>query len=199
MRTGSAAALLNWRRVIPASCWSLSGSASDLESRKRRSISCVKPRKWRLDGAQIPYSAAVSYYFEHRYAKSRRSLDKALKLDPKSSKAFFLYAGTLVNEGRNHDAEMYFRRAIAVEPSNARFRLHLGTALLRNKQRGEVRHSFEDALGLNSHYGLAHYELGKVRLQANELKSAREELEAAVRTSRIWRRRITNCHEFAQH
>lgn len=131
--------------------------------------------------AQIPYSAAVSYYFERRYAESRRSLDEALNLDPKWSKALFLYGVTLVNEGHNHDAELYFRRAIAVEPWNARFHLHLGTALLRNNQRGEARRAFEDALGLNSHYGLAHYELGKVRLQANELKSAREELEAAVR------------------
>jgi tetratricopeptide (TPR) repeat protein len=95
-----------------------------------REASLLAPR-W----AEPHYSAGVSYYFERRYAEARRSLDRALELDPRSARSLFLYAATLVNEGQNRQGEGYLRRAIALEPSSARFEYHLGALLVRDLNR----------------------------------------------------------------
>jgi Tfp pilus assembly protein PilF len=144
-----------------------------------------------LDNAskQVPdwpdpyYSAAVSYYFERRYAEARQSLDRALKLDPRSARSLFLYGVTLVNEGKDREAEDYLRRAIAKEPNNARFRFHLGAALLRDNQPVEAQKEFEKSIQLRSDYGPPHYQLGKLLVDRNPV-TARLELEDAVRCDR---------------
>jgi superkiller protein 3 len=126
------------------------------------------------------YSAAVSYYFERRYAEAHQSLNRALKLEPRSARTLFLYGVTLVNEGRNREAEDYLRRAIAKEPNNARFRFHLGAALLRDNQPVEARKEFEKSIQLRSDYAPPHYQLGKLLVDRDPV-TARVELEDAVR------------------
>jgi superkiller protein 3 len=127
------------------------------------------------------YSAAVSYYFERRYAEAQRSLDRALELDPKSVRALFLYAASLVNEGKNRQAVEFLRRAIGLEPDNARFYYHLGALRLRDDRWSEAREAFEKAAHLKPDYALPHYQLGKLLLRSNHPQGAVRELETAVR------------------
>jgi Flp pilus assembly protein TadD len=82
--------------------------------------------------AEPYYCMAVSYYFERRYDDARRALNESLQRSPNSSRSLFLFAVTLINQGKNREAEAYLRRAIAIQPDNARYRVHLGAALLRD-------------------------------------------------------------------
>jgi tetratricopeptide (TPR) repeat protein len=127
------------------------------------------------------YSLGVSYYFERRYADARRALDRALERDPRSARAMFLYAATLVNESKNRAGEEYLRRAITIEPANARFFYLLGALRLRDNRPSEAREALEEALRLKPDYAPPHYQLGKLRIRSHQPEAAVRELEEAVR------------------
>jgi len=126
------------------------------------------------------YSAGVSYYLLRHYEDARRSLDRALELDPGSARSLFLYAASLVNEGKNREAEEYLRRAIYLEPANARFHYHLGALLLRDNRPAEAQRDFEEAVRLKPDFALPHYQLGKLLVRSNHPDLAPRELETAV-------------------
>jgi tetratricopeptide (TPR) repeat protein len=127
------------------------------------------------------YSAGVSYYLQRRYAEARSSLEKALELDPRSTRALFLYAATLVNEGKNREGEEYMRRAITLEPSNARFQYHLGALLLRDNRPLEARQALDRSIQLKPDFAPPHYQLGKLLARVGQPELAARELETAVR------------------
>jgi tetratricopeptide (TPR) repeat protein len=131
--------------------------------------------------AEPYYSEGVSYYLMRRYAEARQSLQRALECDPHSARSFFLYAATLVNEGKNREGEKYLHQALALEPRNARFEYHLGVLLLRDNRLGEAQEAFKKALELNPAYGAARYQLGKLMVRQNQPAAAVQELEAAIR------------------
>src|SRR5439155_12141499 len=58
-----------------------------------RQVNRIQPQ-W----AEPYYSAGVGYYLLRRYGDARRSLERALELDPRSERALFLYGATLANE-----------------------------------------------------------------------------------------------------
>ena len=126
------------------------------------------------------YSQGVSYYLQRRYADARRSLARALELDPYSVRALFLKSACLVNEGKNREAEEVLRRALALEPANARFHYHLGALLLRDNRPDESQREFEEAIRLKPDYAPPHYQLGKLLVRSNQPERAVRELEAAV-------------------
>ena len=66
-------------------------------------------------------------------------MDKALQREPKCARCLFLYAVTLVNEGRNREGEDTLRRAMVFDPTNARYAYHLGVALLRDNRPKEAK------------------------------------------------------------
>ncbi len=71
-------------------------------------------------------------------------------------------AVTLVSQGRSGEAEQFFRRAIALQPENARFHCQLGLLLARQNQNAQAEASFRKAIELAPSYALSHYELGKL-------------------------------------
>jgi len=141
-----------------------------------RQVNRIQPQ-W----AEPYYSAGVGYYLLRRYGDARRSLERALELDPRSERALFLYGATLANEGNNSQGEEYLLRAIALDPANARFYYHLGAMRLRDNKPEEARQAFEKAIQLKSDFALPHYQLGKLLERANALETAAKELETAVR------------------
>jgi tetratricopeptide (TPR) repeat protein len=129
------------------------------------------------DWAEPYFSTAVSYYFEHRYEDSRNALNESLKRNPDSPRSLFLFAVTLINQGNNAEARKYLQRAIAIEPDNARFWLHLGTTRLDDP--AAAQQDFLKAVSLKPDYALPHYELGKL-LAHSHSQAALEELEKAI-------------------
>jgi len=126
------------------------------------------------------YSQAVSYYIERRYADAQQSLDQALRLDPHSVRALFLYGVIQVNVGNNRMAEEYLERAISLDPSNATFHFHLGTAYLRENRTTEAQQSFETAIQLRPDYALPHYQLAKLLMKQGRNNDAEQELRKAI-------------------
>lgn len=73
----------------------------------------------------------------------------AVRKVPDSSWARANLGSTLMRLGRDADAEVELRQAVALEPSDARPRSLLGFALLRQGRLGEARAALEEALRLD--------------------------------------------------
>ncbi len=84
------------------------------------------------------------------------------------------------NEGKPQESERYLRRAIALQPDNARFHCHMGILLMRENHNAEAEESFKKAVQLKPGYALPHYELGKLWVYAQRWKEAKDELERAI-------------------
>lgn len=126
------------------------------------------------------YLAGISYYFLRHYAQARESLARAFDLNARSAATVFVEALAWAGEGNYQEAEMCLRRAISLQPANARFHCHLGILLLRRNDPANAVKSFIKAIELKPEYALSHYELGKVRAQIKQWKEAGEELEKAI-------------------
>jgi len=85
-----------------------------------------------------------------------------------------------VNQGKSREGEVYLRRALALEPSNARFHYHLGALLLRDNRPAEAQKAFEEAVRLKYDFAPPHYQLGKLLVRSNHPGPAAQELETAV-------------------
>ena len=86
----------------------------------------------------------------------------------------------MASQERVAEAEQSIRRAIALQPKNARFHCHLGILLMRKSDYASAEESFRKAVALAPEYGLSHYELGKILARSNQLNAAAEELNQAV-------------------
>jgi tetratricopeptide (TPR) repeat protein len=126
------------------------------------------------------YLAGISLYFIRRYTEAGENLARAVELNPKSARALFMEAATLVNQGKHDEAEQCLRRAIALQPKNARFHCHLGILLVRENRDAEAEPSFQKAIELAPNNGLSHYELGKLLVRSKQWSAAAEELQQAV-------------------
>jgi tetratricopeptide (TPR) repeat protein len=133
------------------------------------------------DWAEPYYSAGVTLYLLHRYADARKSLDRALELEPRSVRCLFLYSAALANQGQNREGEEVLLRAIALDPANARLYYHLGAIRLRDNRAAEAEEAFQKAIQLKPDYAPPHYQLGKLLARADKPEEAVQELEAAVK------------------
>ena len=87
----------------------------------------------------------------------------------------------LVNLGKMDDAETSLRRAVALQPGNARLNCHLGILLERRDRNAEAERFFRKAIQLKPEYALSHYELGKLLASSSHLRPATLQLEQAIR------------------
>jgi tetratricopeptide (TPR) repeat protein len=71
------------------------------------------------------YLGGVSAYFIRHYAEASQLLARAIELNASSTKALFLQGIALASQEKVPEAERLIRRAIALQPKNARFHCHL--------------------------------------------------------------------------
>jgi len=126
------------------------------------------------------YLAGISSYLLRHYADARDKLTHAFELNPQSSKAVFMAALASAGEGKTQQAEGYLRRAIALQPDNARFHCHLGILLMRLNDYARAEASLRKAVQLKPEYALPHYELGKLSAYAKRWDDARQAFEATI-------------------
>jgi tetratricopeptide (TPR) repeat protein len=112
--------------------------------------------------------------------EARRSLEEAVRLDPKNP--YYNYAlGAVTTQGRTpSEAVPYFEKYIASKPEDPRGRFALGAAYFyganygaARKELGAVKERRETAAG-------AHYFLGRIAKQEENLAEAESEFEQAV-------------------
>lgn len=105
-----------------------------------------------LCGQVIPANPILGALSYGRRAK--QELDKAIELDPKSSRAFVAhgvgnYYLPASFGGGPDNAIKDFRRAIELDPKNAEAYLWLGLALRKNHQDAQAREAFEKSLQID--------------------------------------------------
>ena len=126
------------------------------------------------------YLAGISYYFLRHYTEARKSLERAIEVNPKSATAIFMAALASGNEGQPQAAERYLRRAIALQPDNARFHCHLGILLMRLNEYAKAEEALKRSAQLKPDYALPHYELGKLRVNSKQWKEAGQQFESTI-------------------
>lgn len=110
-------------------------------------------------------------------APARASLERALELRPKDSKALGLLGQAQYRLGRFEDAAEAYGRLVDENPVEPSARVNLGLASLKAKRHAEAVKQFEVALDLNPGHRKAMGYLGLAYLEAGDLVQAREWFE----------------------
>jgi protein O-GlcNAc transferase len=85
-----------------------------------------------------------------------------------------------VNASNTRDGEEYLRRAIELEPNNARFYYHLGALYLRINKPSAAEIAFRKAVELKPDYVVPHYQIGRILSDAGHAEDAAREFESAL-------------------
>jgi Flp pilus assembly protein TadD len=144
-----------------------------------------------LDGAKVLLSVDAhagnetlvgsSYVRLGRPAEALPHLQRALRLDPKSSNAANFLAGALLALGRSAEAVAQFRQATALAPRDEHLRFNLARALQAQGDRAGAIRELQRALGLNRDFADAHLELGVLLFEDGRLREAISHLLEATR------------------
>jgi len=128
-------------------------------------------------------------YFQTKLQLNRdavRSYARALQLDPASSEASVGLGTAQFSAGLEDEAIRTLEKGLAQFPEDATHYQALGVVLLRVSEAGRdtktrARSLFEKALRIDNTLPEAHYELGAMALQANDIRSAEDHLLTAER------------------
>jgi uncharacterized protein (AIM24 family) len=107
-------------------------------------------------------------------APARASLERALELRPRDSKALGLLGQAHYRLGRFEDAAEAYGRLVDENPVEATARVNLGLASLKAKRHGEAVKQLEVALDLSPGHKKAMGYLGLARLEQGDFVRARE-------------------------
>ena len=82
---------------------------------------------------------------------------------------------------RYDEAEKAFQKELEINPSDETAKYHLALTLIERKVRtDEAIKYLNEAIALRSDYADAHYQLGKIYLEKNDIAKAVEHLETAA-------------------
>ena len=123
---------------------------------------------------------AESEYDSLLYGTARDDLQRALALDPSSYQAHLLLANALFKLDRAEDAIAEYRRAIELSPAQPRTYYQLALALDAKQDQSGAEEQLKQALAIDSHYGPALIEMGKILIGRNLPADAVAPLSVAV-------------------
>ena len=132
---------------------------------------------------------AAEYIGSGNLDAAKRNLDEALATDPKSVEANNMMGVLLQQEGSPSNmllAETYFKRAVAIDPSNALSRNNYGVYLNGRKRYNEAIVQLKVAgatLGYNGR-AAALENLGRTYVQVNDLVNAEKAFKQALQANR---------------
>jgi len=132
------------------------------------------------DNAEYLTRLGSSYVDLGRTAEGMSTLERALRLDPRSSRAHNEMGGALLRLNRPGDAVAEFRQAAALAPRDAKMHYNFGKALQAAHLDNEAGPAFERALALDPGLAEAHDELGAWLFARGRLREALVHLQRAV-------------------
>jgi Flp pilus assembly protein TadD/mono/diheme cytochrome c family protein len=121
-----------------------------------------------------------SYVDVGRVAEGIVCLERALRIDPRSSRAHNEMGGALLRAGRLADAVASFKRATSFAPGDARLHYNLGKAQNAAGAAADAAKSFDRAIALDAGLAEAHDELGVLLFARGQLREALGHLQRAV-------------------
>lgn len=114
-------------------------------------------------------------------ASASEALDHLLSIDPNNGEALRTYGNLAYNERDFTKAESYFRRYLAIDPSDPGVGTDLGTTLLFQGKKAEAAKIYRDVIARNPEFVSAHFNLalalhadGNRDEAISELKTARK-------------------------
>ncbi len=138
--------------------------------------------KARPDVPKLWVGIGLSYYLASKLDQAEKALRQALALDPKYETAYIVLGDLLSQAGKVDEALEAFQKAIEVQPD-----LYLPYYYYGQISARQGRESFQTsirmlqkAITLNPSFAEAHYELGKVLLQAGRLDDSLVALEKSL-------------------
>ena len=93
----------------------------------------------------------------------------------------------ILSQGQGDEALAEMKRAVELAPERADVRDDLGNILAQRNQFADAEVAFKEALRLEPNLEPAHFHLGVVRLQAQQLEDAASRIRDS---DRRWRRRM---------
>lgn len=122
-----------------------------------------------------------SYLRVGRAAEAVPHLQRAVRLDSRSSNAENFLAGALLTLGRTEEAIAHFRRAVSLSPRDEHLRFNLARALDVAGDAAAAMRSLREALTLNPNLAEAHEQLGVLLFEQRQLSEAIAHLTDATR------------------
>ncbi len=117
---------------------------------------------------------------EGRLDVALKKCQKALALDPKSARAFYLLGVVEVEQGATEEAKQALLQSVSLDPSHIGTHIYLGKLYLLSKEWGAATEEFQAALKLGDETGSADYGLGLAALGKSNNAAALPHLLAAV-------------------
>ena len=141
-----------------------------------------------LDGKRTDYTnsakflltLAESEYDASIFDASRSDVEKAITLDPSIYQAHYMLGNILLKQGSGESAAAEYRLSLQLAPDQPRTYYHLALALRATHDEADEENVLSKALALDSHYALAHCEMGRILLNQNRTPEAAAQLELAV-------------------
>ncbi len=123
---------------------------------------------------------AESEYDAKMFDPARADLEQALKLEPRLPQAHYLLANVLSGQGDLDRAVEQYRAAIALAPKQPRTWYRLALTLRAKEDEAGEEDALQNALAVDSHYALAHSEMGRILLNQGKVPEAVQQLNAAI-------------------
>jgi len=134
---------------------------------------------WDLMGGKPGTTGITNFSDDHNLELARRLIEKALILDPKSTKAHLHQGVYFYGQGMLDEAIAIFRVAIRLDPKNATNHNNLGRVLREQGKLDEVIAEFRTAIRLDPEYAAAHNNLGITLKEQGKLDEAAKALARA--------------------
>lgn len=150
------------------------------ESNKKTAMAVMKRFiKDYEDNPQALFSYSYVAFRSGHAEAALRTIDKALKLKPKWTKAIIFRARMLLLQGKTEGAIKYLKKRVDDQPSNKDLRFAYAQALLNAKRVEQAYAQFKDVLKLNPNDGDVLFTLGVLAIQLNYVDQAEHYLERA--------------------
>lgn len=126
--------------------------------------------------------AAQGFMLVADHESAIKELTAIAAADPNLPKTYFFLGQSLIRANRFDEAETALRRAVEIDPADASSKYQLAFTLIERKIKLDEAFSLlEDAVRLRPDFAEAHYQIGKLNLEKNEVEKAIQHLEAAAR------------------
>ena len=136
---------------------------------------------WDLMGGKKGTTKISSFSPRWKLELGRREIDKALIVDPKSSKAHRYKGVYYVGRGKLEEAIAEFHTAIRLDPDNAEAHNSLGYTLQGQGKLEEAIDEYRTAIRLDPDDANTHNNLGAALYEQGKLEEATAEFRAAIR------------------
>ena len=123
---------------------------------------------------------AESEFDANMFDDARHNLEDALKHDSSLYQAHYVLGNVLMKQGELDAAASEYRLAIGLAPQQPRTYYQLALVLRAKQQDAEEESLLQKATEIDSHFALAHAEMGRILLNQNRLPEAVTQLNLAI-------------------